>query len=193
MSSKGHRRRWGSNSDKKLEKTMRTITRQTARRANVSDDTSASGGGQGKGLGSRRREILCGLCLAAGLLWCTMAAALPGSPWPPLPSFTDVLFKIDFDDAYYNSNCCSETVATDYGLLVSSWSGYALNRSTGTLLLPYLVAAMDNTGKTNIACGDNAAALRFWISPNWYSQSLNGTGPGAEARLLELDAIESNF
>src|SRR5258707_897354 len=147
---------------KKSMRTMRTTTRQAARRANASDDALSSGVGQGNGLWTGGRTALCGLWITSGLLWCTIAAALPGSPWPPLPSFTEVLLKLDFDDAYYQSTNYYDTVATDYGLLVSSWSGYALDRSTGTLLVPYLIPGVETIGKTNktnIASAANSAAF----------------------------------
>jgi len=126
--------------------------------------------------------------IVAGLLFfASPMLAKPRQPCPPLPEVAPRLYRATFDEAYgaLGTNV-TETVITDYGLLVSSWSGYALERS-GTVT-PFVVTAVSATGHTNIAC--DTGAVRFWLTPYWSSAAVtNGTGPGVHARLIELVAV----
>jgi hypothetical protein len=94
------------------------------------------------------------------------------------------LYRASFDEAYQALGTnVTDTVTTDYGLLVSSWSGYALQRLGK--VTPFVVPALNVAGRTNVAC--DLGTLSFWFKPYWSSASLvNGAGPGVNARLAEF-------
>ncbi len=114
----------------------------------------------------------------------------PARPRPPAPPFPELggaaLFHEGFDWVYGMTNV--EVTVPGYGRLRESWSGYALQRS-GTVT-PFIVPAVDAAGHTNVASHSQAAAVRFWLTPYWASQSAGGAGPGAGARLVELIAAD---
>jgi len=80
---------------------------------------------------------------------------------------------VSFDEAYYSRLNRPASVATDYAV-VESFSGYALDRG-GESVAPFLVPALDQTGRTNAACGHGA--IRFWF---------NRSAESANARLIEM-------
>src|SRR5262245_36846786 len=127
--------------------------------------------------------------LAASILFVfTDASARPRTPWPPFPELGGAaLFHEGFDWVHGTTN--AEISVPGYGTLRESWSGYALQRS-GTVTA-FVVPAVDAAGCTNVASYSQAAAVRFWLTPYWASQSAGGTGPGAGARLVELIAAGS--
>ena len=117
--------------------------------------------------------------------------ALPRSPIPPVPEEAPIYHE-SFDADYFADGSSTDIAIPGFGLLDQSWSGYALSRA-GEMVIPYVIPALDSTGYTNIACGAGDSALRFWITPGWSSQSqADGTGPGANAVLLELDAVNGS-
>ena len=125
--------------------------------------------------------------LTAVLLLTQHLHALPRSPLPPIPE-QPPLYHESFDADYFLGDTNSDILVAGFGFLDQSWSGYALGR-TGETVVPFIVPAVDSTGHTNIAA-ETGGALRFWIRPYWTSQSQpNGTGPGTNATLLELDAV----
>lgn len=104
---------------------------------------------------------------------------------PPLPEMTTRLWQESFDAPYFALGTNrTETVNTSYGLLVSSWSGYALERAGK--VTPFVVAGMDGAGKVQVA---SEGAIRFWLTPYWGSAAAGGNGPGVNVRLLELVAV----
>jgi hypothetical protein len=122
--------------------------------------------------------------LVTGVFICALdARANPRDPWPPLPEFAHVLFHESFDEAYSFRMTNAQWVIPNYGTLVESWSGYALER-TGAVK-PYLVSGLDSVGRTNIAA---EGALRMWVKPYW-SSAPEGKGSGADARLVELAVV----
>ncbi len=77
-----------------------------------------------------------------------------------------------------------ESPPSSDGDLVESWSGYALRRS-GLGFTAQVIPALESSGHTNLTGG--SGSIRFWFKPYWSSVAItNGSGPGAEARLLEL-------
>ena len=108
------------------------------------------------------------------------ALASPREPLPPLPEFAPVLFHESFDQRYACGVTNAGWVLPDYGTLVESWSGYALQRAS--LVTPFVVTGLDAAGRTNVA---TEGALRFWVKPYWTSAP-DGKGAGTEARLVEL-------
>ena len=97
------------------------------------------------------------------------------------------LYYESFDEGYLAGQTNSELLIPGLGTLEESWSGYALQRLGD--VVPFVVPAVDPTGHTNVSC-DTGGAFRFWIKPYWSSESeMNGTGPGATATVLELDAV----
>src|SRR5438093_605373 len=128
-----------------------------------------------------RSEIapgLLGLVLAVQFLGDVTATAEPRSQVPPFPDFAPWLWRADFDAPYWPGTNRADVLTTDDGTLVSSWSGYALERAgtVSPLLVPGLVS-----GHTNLTCGSSAASLRLWVTPYWTSVSStnSGTGQGA--------------
>jgi alpha-tubulin suppressor-like RCC1 family protein len=124
----------------------------------------------------------------ARLLFCPVAArALPRPPFPPIPE-SGVIYHQTFDGFHSVASGDARAVIPGLGMLVESWSGYALERGR-TNVLPWIVPAVDpNSGHTNLTC-DAAGAIRFWFEPHFSSASIaGGTGPGATARLADLVA-----
>jgi len=112
--------------------------------------------------------------------------ARPRAPLPPFPEFAPVLWRESFDGAYSYRMTNAQLSVTGYGELIESWSGYALQRS-GRSVPPLVVPALDAQGRTNVA--SYAGAIRFWFRPYWSSSSgPGGTGPGTDARLVEMAA-----
>jgi hypothetical protein len=119
-----------------------------------------------------------------GILSAATAFAKPRPPLNLPPENLPVLWQANFDSPFYSRTNRADAIATDFGTLVSGSSGYALQRS-GSLVTPSLVPALDATGHTNVACGADGAALRFWLTSHWSS------GPGADAWLAGLAAVEN--
>ena len=123
--------------------------------------------------------------VAAAVLMPHRSFGLPRAPMPPLPEMTVRLCQENFDGPYFALGTNrTETVNTSYGLLVSSWSGYGLERA-GTVT-SFVVPGVDGAGKTNVA---SEGAIRFWLTPYWGSAAAGGSGPEKTARLLELIAV----
>ena len=99
------------------------------------------------------------------------------------------LFHETFDEVYSRGMTNAQVTLGNY-TYVESWSGYALQR-VGTTVMPFVVSALDS-GCTNFAGA--AGTLRCWFKPTTWSSvtSADGTGPGATATLLEVDAIGKN-
>lgn len=133
--------------------------------------------------------ILPRALIVTGLMFCVgNGLARPRPPLPPVPEpVGPVLYHESFDWAYFRDMTNAELVIPNYGTLQESWSGMALQRS-GTVT-PLSVPALDASGRTNVIC-DASAAIRFWLTPYWSSQSLGGDGPGAEATLCQLVVAE---
>lgn len=111
------------------------------------------------------------------------AAAKPRPPLPPWPQYTLTIYG--FDAAYWGGPYAMLADGEGAATLSESWSGYALNRDSLSLL-PVAVPAIGVGGKTEVA--PSSGAIRFWYSPNWTSANteLSGTGPGHYAPLVEL-------
>src|ERR1051326_630114 len=118
--------------------------------------------------------------------------AKPRPPLPPLPEFAPRLWHESFDEYYSYRMTNAQLSVPNYGELIESWSGYALQRA-GSKVPPFSVPAVNSTGRTNLACDSGVA--RFWLRPYWSSASLeNGAGPGVDGRLIEmLGASGSKF
>jgi len=113
--------------------------------------------------------------------------AEPRMPLPALPSAAMGLYHNRFDEVYWQGKQRSETVQTEAGLLVESWSGYALQRA-GKSLTPFVVPAFNERGGLNVAC--DSGSVGFWIKPYWSSAAVKaGNSPGVPARLLDLVVI----
>lgn len=126
--------------------------------------------------------------LAVSWLCAFDLSARPRPPLPPLPELVPLLSRTDFDEAFWARTEKSESLHPAYTDLVEGWSGYALKRA-GVAVTPFLVPALDATGKTNI--GAPAGAVRFWFKPYWSSTTVPmGTGPGVNGRLAELTAVD---
>lgn len=127
------------------------------------------------------------ISLALSWLCAIQLFARPRPPLPPLPEPAPVLYHADFDEPYRSQTQTATTINAAYVDWVDSWSGYALRRS-GPKIMPFVVPALDVSGRTNVACADGA--VRFWFKPHWTSASLpGGTGPGVEARLIEMAVV----
>lgn len=126
--------------------------------------------------------------LAFALLWKPCGgAAKPRPPLPPLPELVQPLWHAGFDEAWSYRMTNAQLSIAGYGELIESWSGYALQRSSRSVV-PFVVPALDSKGRTNLAC--DAGAIRFWFKPYWSSASWpGGAGPGTEARLLEFAVV----
>ena len=117
------------------------------------------------------------------MAYCLPTFARPRDPWPPLPEFSQVLFHESFDELYSFRMTNALWTVPNYGTLVESWSGYALER-VGEVP-PYVVSGLDSAGHTNLTA---EGALRLWVKPYW-SSAPDGKGPGTEARLVEMQAV----
>jgi hypothetical protein len=107
--------------------------------------------------------------------------ARPRSPLPPIPEFAPLLFRESFDFAYSYRTTNAVVSVPNYGELIESWSGYALQRA-GARVTPFIVPAVDSTGRTNFSA--TGGVLRWWLRPYWSS----GSGPGVDGRLIEVVA-----
>ncbi len=128
---------------------------------------------------------LIALCFA---LTTSLALARPRDVPAPLPEMEPILFHETFD--YLCPDCVTNAQVTipNYGVLIESWSWYALQRS-GTVT-PFIIPGVDS-GHTNVPC--DTGAIRMWVKPYWTSSSLtNGTGPGTYATLFALAVINKN-
>lgn len=129
---------------------------------------------------------LARMLFTSGLLFLALSAsARPRDPWPPLPEFSRVLLHESFDAMYARGVTNAQWVIPNYGTLVESWSGYALERLG--VVTPYVVPGLDSAGRTNIA---PEGALRFWVRPYW-SSAPEGRGPGTEATFLEMAVVDT--
>src|SRR6266481_4227600 len=100
------------------------------------------------------------ICLLASQLFLTVAGlASPRIPLPSAPELAKLLYHLDFDSVFYSSPDRPDSVTTDYGTLVSSWSGYALLRSGA--VTPYVVPALDSNGCSQLSCSNGC--IRFWV------------------------------
>lgn len=124
--------------------------------------------------------------ILAGLFTCSVAFATPRAPLPALPPAATTLFHTRFDEAYWPGHLRTATVTTDYGTLVESYSGYALQRA-GKSVVPFVVSALDATGRLSVAT--DAGAFGFWFKADWTSTAAGGGGPGYAARLVEMVAV----
>ena len=124
--------------------------------------------------------------ILAGLFTCSAAFATPRPPLPALPHAATTLFHTRFDEAYWFGHERASFVTTDYGTLVERFSGYALQR-TGKGVVPFVVPALDATGRLSVAT--DAGAFGFWFKPDWTSAAASGVGPGYAARLAEMVAV----
>ena len=119
--------------------------------------------------------------------WNVPAIARPRPPLPPLPEFAPLLYHESFDTAYRYRMTNAHLSVANYGELVESWSGYALQRA-GAKVKPFIVPAVDAAGHTNIAC--DSGIVRCWVRPYFSSASVEkGTGPGVDGRLIEMVAL----
>lgn len=109
--------------------------------------------------------------------------ARPRPPMPPVPEASPALFRANFDEFYWHPPDKAEALPPGFGDLMESWSGYALRRS-GEKVQPFIIPALDSSGRTNLAC--DTGAIRFWLKPYWSSRTAGGDGPGASATLLEF-------
>ncbi|MDW8308768.1 MAG: LamG-like jellyroll fold domain-containing protein, partial [Verrucomicrobiales bacterium] len=115
------------------------------------------------------------------------ALARPREPWLPLPELTPVLHRERLDDFFWAGSTEARLTLPGVGVLVESWSGYALERAG--VVAPFVVAGLAVNGQTNVAA---AGALRFWLRPYW-SSAPAGQGPGERVCLVELLAAEKGL
>lgn len=70
------------------------------------------------------------ISITAVFFLCALPAlSRPRDPWPPLPEFSPVLYHESFDGIYSYGMTNAEWVIPNYGTIVESWSGYALERA----------------------------------------------------------------
>ncbi len=129
------------------------------------------------------------LCLFGLMIFTSHVFAEPRVPLPALPSMALGLYHNRFDEAYWFGKQRSETVQTEAGTLVESWSGYALQRA-GNNVTPFVVPAVGERGQLNVAC--DFGSVGFWFKPYWSSAAvMAGNAPGVPARLVDLVVIGS--
>ena len=129
--------------------------------------------------------IFCGLL--AAFTFQTSSHAEPRVPLPTLPISAMETYHNRFDDAYWNGKQRTETVLTEEGTLVESFSGYALQRA-GKEVRPFVLPAVSELGHVQVSCGDGA--IGFWFKPYWSSAAVkSGSLLGVPARLLDLVVI----
>ena len=117
----------------------------------------------------------------------TSIHAAPRTPLPALPSAALGLYHNRFDEVYWHGKERGETVQTEAGTLVESWSGYALQRAGGSVT-PFVVPALNERGQLNVAC--DFGSVGFWLKPYWTSAAVKARSePGVPARLLDLVVI----
>ena len=116
-----------------------------------------------------------------------MSHAEPRVPLPTLPISAMETYHNRFDDAYWNGKQRSETVLTEEGTLVESFSGYALQRA-GKEVRPFVLPAVSEIGRLQVS--SDSGAIGFWFKPYWSSAAVKaGNVPGVPARLLDLVVI----
>src|ERR1043166_2750542 len=130
--------------------------------------------------GSKAASLLLGLS-AGACFFVQAVCARPRTPAAPIPEALSALCHLDFDAGYW-AGINDDTVTNDAGIFVSSWSGYALDRTVS--VSPHVTPGVSDSGKTNLT---GAGCVRFWIAPYW-SSGTNGSGPGPYARLVEMIA-----
>jgi len=133
----------------------------------------------------RETVLLWGATLVATSFTLT-SIATPRPPLPSLPAAATTLFHTRFDEPYWLGHERTNVVTVEYGTLVESFSGYALQR-TGKTVVPFVVSALDAAGKLSIA--SDTGAVGFWFKSDWTSAAAGGVGPGYAARLVELLAV----
>lgn len=124
------------------------------------------------------------LAVVASLFPITLAVAKPRPPLPPLPE--PVLQLWHFDATNWFAVEPAPPVEAVNVFTVESWSGYAPwlgGAQPATLRFP----AVDTAGRATLSPAQGS--VRFWFCPQWSSASLGGTGPGADARLIEVGAF----
>ena len=137
---------------------------------------------------SDTRELAQKCARAGALLLLLLASVLnaegsPRPPFPGLPEWICRLYRQGFDEAYSPGITNRQVTIGNY-TYVESWSGYALDRSGGSVY-PFVVEGVDGNGHTNLA---STGSLRVWVTPNW--TSLSGTNePGATARVADFLAV----
>ena len=125
--------------------------------------------------------------ILAALTLCTSSHAEPRVPLPTLPISAMETYHNRFDDAYWNGKQRAETVQTDEGTLVESFSGYALQRA-GKEVRPFVVPAVSELGHVQVS--SDSGAIGFWFKPYWSSAAVKaGNEPGVPVRLLDLVVI----
>src|SRR5258705_394642 len=77
-------------------------------------------------------------------------SARPRPPLPPFPELAPLLSRAHFDEPFWAPTEKPESFHPAYADLVESSSGYALRRA-GQSVTPFLVPALDGTGRTNVA------------------------------------------
>ncbi len=142
----------------------------------------------GKNCVAQWRCVVVVAVTLGGVLFPSLSgSASPRIPCIPVPEIVPILYYEQFDELYSWWMTNSAVTSGDF-TFVQSWSGLALDRS-GSATAPFVVDGVDGSGHTNIA---TAGALRLWITPDWTSSSLSGgSGPGAYARLADLNAVGS--
>jgi hypothetical protein len=135
---------------------------------------------------ARRLLLTLSIALAAIVDAGSNCSASPRMPWVPVPEIVPITYYEQFD-GLYSWGMTNATVVSGGLTFVQSWSGLALDRS-GSSVVPFVVDGSDASGHTNIT---SHGALRFWVAPRWNSSSSlsGGTGPGAYARLADLNAV----
>ena len=121
------------------------------------------------------------------VVFCSTAHARPRPPGPPYPESIALSFRFDTTNDFAVSG---ERLLLAQGVQpVESWSGYALEMSGNDQKL-FAVPAVTISGRTNLA--PTAGTIRFWFMPLWSSLAVDGQGPGASGRLLEIGAWSAN-
>lgn len=132
--------------------------------------------------GNRLASLILALGCAALLRFDVQAG-----PRPPLPPFPEVVLKgLTFDEGWY-LNRAEDVIASPFGVLAASWSGFALDRDV-LILSPFILPGTTPTGKPQLPAG--SGSLRVWFSPSWTSAGAGGSGPGHFARLLEMVSLD---
>jgi hypothetical protein len=128
--------------------------------------------------------------IASGLsVFATIGWADPRFPLPPVPE-NAVIYHESFDEFAPESSTNAALIAPGDGLLVQSWSFYALDRSAAPVL-PYVMPGLNAAGGPNLA--SSSGAIRFWYLPYFSSAAVaGGTGPGAPAHLADWVASSRN-
>ena len=97
------------------------------------------------------------------------------------------LYHNRFDEAYWFGKQRCETVQTEAGTLVESWSGYALQRADNNVS-PFVVPAVGERGQLNVAC--DFGSVGFWFKPYWSSAVVDASNaPGSVSRLVDLVVV----